>query len=437
MDVPNARIRMQIHKNDDWRVDGILRLIEEARRPGPLQAVLKTMCEQVAVIAHADVVSVYVREPGSDGDSLVMRANVGFPSAAIGHVRLRLGEGITGTAAEVMRPISASIGAEDSHYKFIPELGEEKYPSFLAIPLFSRGSVAGVLVLQRSEANAFTPAEVALATALATTFAYALEGARSNDNTSQAPRSARLVGVSCVPGVALGRTIMLGTLEAIRERALVIKDPAAAADSGFADIAALVRRAVRKLEPNLEADDMRRLRSYALMLEDQRLRDTVRRQCGRLGLVSGLKQVAREYAVATYVTGESDPLLEERAAEVESLCLLTAASACQFPLPTAGSVLVIAERLTAVVALTVASLNGTAIVASGHLDPQSLGLSIARCAEIPVLSNLSGLFAWARPDDAVLVDANQGLLRINPPATQIARHRHQSKNPPAQTPPRE
>src|SRR3978361_1386465 len=96
---PNARIRMQIHKNDDWRVDGILRLIEEARRPGPLPAVLKTMCEQVAVIAHADVVTVYVRETTHDGDMLVLRANVGFPAAAIGHVRLRLGEGITGTAA--------------------------------------------------------------------------------------------------------------------------------------------------------------------------------------------------------------------------------------------------------------------------------------------------------------------------------------------------
>ncbi|MEY4576293.1 MAG: hypothetical protein RL701_996 [Pseudomonadota bacterium] len=418
---------MQIHKNDDWRVDGILRLIEEARRPGPLQAVLKTMCEQVAVIAHADVVSVYVREQSKDGDELVMRANIGFPSAAIGHVRLRLGEGITGTAAEVMRPISASIGAEDSHYKFIPELGEEKYPSFLAIPLFVRGAAAGVLVLQRSEANAFTSAEVALSTALATTFAHALEDSRGGETTALAPRSARLVGVSCAPGVALGRALMLGTLEAIRERALGIRDPALAADKGLGDIAGIVRRAVRKMEPKLPAADMRRLRTYALMLDDQRLRDTVQEQCGRLGLITGLKQVAREYAVATYVTGEADPLLEERAAEVESLCLLTAAAACQFPLPSAGTVLVVAERLTAVIALTVASLNATAIVASGHLEAQSLGMTVARCAGIPVVSNLSGLFAWVRPDDSVLVDADQGLLRINPPATQIARYRHQNK----------
>ena len=424
---PNARIRMQIHKNDDWRVDGILRLIEEARRPGPLPALLKTMCEQVSVIAHADVVSVYVCETTSDGDMLVMRANVGFPAAAIGHVQLRLGEGITGTAAEVMRPISASIGAEDQHYKYIPELGEEKFPSFLAIPLFVRGAAAGVLVLQRSEAHAFTSAEVALSTALATTFAHALEASKASDSTELAPRSARLVGVTCVQGVALGRALMLGTLEAIRERAMAISDTAAAAQKGFADITGIVRRGVRRLEPKLSAADLRRLRSYSLMLDDQRLRDTVQEQCGRLGLVSGLKQVAREYAVATYVTGESDPLLEERATEVETLCLLVAAAACQFPLPSAGSVLIVAERLTAVAALTVAALNGAAIVASGHLEQDSLSLAVARAAGVPVLCDIPGLFAWVRPDDSVLVDADRGVLRVNPPATQIARYRHNNK----------
>jgi phosphotransferase system, enzyme I, PtsP len=424
---PNARIRMQIHKNDDWRVDGILRLIEEARKPGPLPAVLKIMCEQVAVIAHADVVTVYVREPTTDGDMLVLRANVGFPAAAIGHVRLRLGEGITGTAAEVMRPISASIGAEDSHYKFIPELGEEKFPSFLAIPLFVRGAAAGVLVLQRSEANAFTSAEVALSTALATTFAHALESSRVTDSTELAPRSARLVGVTCVPGVALGRALMLGTLEAIRERAMAISDTSVAAQKGFSDITGIVRRGVRKLESKLSSTDLRRLRSYSLMLDDQRLRDTVKNQCGKLGLVSGLKQVAREYAVATYVTGESDPLLEERATEVETLCLLVAAAACQFPLPSAGSVLIVAERLTAVAALTVAALGGAAIVASGHLEEDSLSMAVARAAGVPVLCDIPGLFAWVRPDDSVLVDADRGVLRVNPPATQIARYRHNNK----------
>lgn len=420
---PPASIRMQIHKNDDFRIDGILRLIEEARKPGPLATVLKTMCEQVAKIAHADIVSVYVREQGQEGEMLVMRANVGFPASAVGHVRLRMGEGITGTAAEVMRPISAQVAAEDTHYKHIPELGEERYPSFLAIPLLVRGATAGVLVLQRSEANAFAVAEVALATALATTFAHALENARG-DVAGLVPRSARLVGRPLAPGVALGRTIMLGTLEAIRERAQAIADPALVAEQAFEDVVGIVRRAQKKLEAKLPEAELRRLRTYALMLDDQRLRDTVHEQCGKLGLLAGLKQVAREYAVASYVTGEPDPMLEERAAEVEGLCLLVAVSACGFALPSGGSVLVIAERLTAMIALAVVGLSGAAIIAAGNLDASSLGVAVARAAGLPVLDDITGLFAWVRPDDSVLVDADGGVLRVNPPATQIARYRH-------------
>ena len=79
------------------------------------------------------------------------------------------------------------------------------------------------------------------------------------------------------------------------------------------------------------------------------------------------------------------------------------------------------------VALTVAALNGTAIIASGHLEPNSLSMSVAKAANFPVLCDIPGLFAWVRPDDSVLVDAEQGVLRVNPPATQIARYRHSVK----------
>jgi phosphoenolpyruvate-protein kinase (PTS system EI component) len=89
--------------------------------------------------------------------------------------------------------------------------------------------------------------------------------------------------------------------------------------------------------------------------------------------------------------------------------------------------LIVAERLTSVAALTVAALNGAAIVASGHLEQDSLSLAVARAAGVPVLCDIPGLFAWVRPDDSVLVDSDRGVLRVNPPATQIARYRHNNK----------
>lgn len=419
-------IRMHVHERDDLRVDGILRLIESASESGTLNKVLQKMCGHAATIAHADVVSVYVREQSDAGDFLVLRANIGFPSSAIGTVRLALGEGIVGTAAEVMRPISAQVAQEDAHYKHVPELGEERFPSLLAIPLLARGSVAGVLVLQRGEAAAFGDAEVALGTALATTFAHAIE---HRDHPGRAPaRSARLNGTVVVPGTALGRGLMLGTLEALHPARGGVAASESDVDHAFTAIATILRKAEKRVQATLEPAARGSLEILLLMLDDQRLRTIAAERCQKLGLAPGFRQVAREYAVATYSGRASDPMLEQRAIEVESLCLLLATSACGLPLPSPGEVLIVAERLTAMAALTVIGGRAAAIVASAPLEDDSLGVKVARAGAVPVLSNVAGLFAWVRPEDTLLVDGSQSIVRVNPPATTIARYRHKRES---------
>ena len=419
-----SEIRMHVHERDDLRVDGILRLIEAASEPGSSAQVLQNMCKHVAVIGHADVVSVYVREQHDDADWLVLRANVGFPASAIGKVRLAIGEGITGTAAEVMRPISAQIAQEDSHYKHVPELGEERFPSLLAIPLLVRGAVAGVLVLQRGEAAAFADTEVALGTALATTFSHALE---HRGDVGRAPaRSARLTGTALSDGTALGRATMLGTLEALERRTAARGDRDANIEQALEDIGSILRRADRRVQALLSPVHRGELASLMLILEDQRLRATMLDRCKQHGISAGLKQVAREYAVAIYVAnaGAGDALLEQRAIEVENLCLLLATSANGLPMPSPGEVLVVAERFNVVTALAVVGCRASAVVAGGPLPVNSLAVAIAGAAKIPVLADIAGLFAWVRPDDTLLVDCNAGILRVNPPATTIARYRH-------------
>ena len=78
-----------VHERGNQSLDGIFRLIEAAGQPRPLAEVLARMCADVATIAAADVVSVYVRE--HEGDTLVftLRGNVGFPAESVGRVHLR------------------------------------------------------------------------------------------------------------------------------------------------------------------------------------------------------------------------------------------------------------------------------------------------------------------------------------------------------------
>ena len=99
----DSTIRVLVHERGDRRIDGILRLIEEAGRARPLFATLQTLVAEIAAITASDVVSVYLKE---DSDVLVMRANVGFPREAIGRVRLRVGQGITGFSRR-SRPTSS------------------------------------------------------------------------------------------------------------------------------------------------------------------------------------------------------------------------------------------------------------------------------------------------------------------------------------------
>jgi phosphotransferase system enzyme I (PtsP) len=352
----------------------------------------------------------------------VLRANVGFPTAAVGMVRLALGEGITGTAAEVMRPISSNLAQEDEHYKHVPELGEERFPSLLAIPLLVRGTVAGVLVLQRSEAAAFTDTEVALGTALATTFCHALE--HRGDAARTTARSARLTGTALSPGAALGKVLLLGTLEALKPERGSAEAAPDRTDKAFDHIAGIMRKGHKRVAEQLEPAARGMLESLLLMLDDQRLRSTAVERTAERGIVGGLRQVAREYAVATYVASAGDPLVEQRAIEIENFCLLVATSALDLPLPSPGEVVLVSERLNAVTALMIVGGRAAGVIASGPLPDDGLGVAIARAGGLPTLANIPGLFAWVLPDDTVLVDADASILRVNPPATTIARYRH-------------
>src|SRR5580692_10405999 len=209
----------QVHDSGNHTtLDGIFRLISLGEREEPLEDVLTAMCGDIAAIASADVASVYVRDETPDGERFTMRGNVGFPPEALGRVHLGRGEGITGFAADRLRPVSVADADRDARFKYIPGLGEEQFPALLAVPVLRGGAAAGVLVLQRRAATAFTAEEVVLATALAAVLNHALERGEGRERLRAQEadrRTVRLSGVSIVGGAAMGRAEALPTLAAL------------------------------------------------------------------------------------------------------------------------------------------------------------------------------------------------------------------------------
>ena len=392
---------VQVHHRGDRGVDGILRLIELASHDGPVETTLTAMCDEVAAITAVDVVSVYVCED----ERLVMRGNHGFPRAAIGATALAVGEGITGLVAECMRPVSAAHAAAEAAYKHVPGLGEEKYPVFVGVPLIGGGAAIGVLVLQRKR-RPFTADEVTLATALGAPVTLAIERRRAT-----AVRAARLSGIGHVAGAVLGRATAVPTVTAFDQAP---GDDALGIERAFTRLRDDLGRAMKRLADSPGGDAPAAgaaLDRFALALCDARLRERLEAVAGQ---PSALRAVAKEYARAPYRVGTtSDPTY---VAEIEELCALLGDLRALRP----GAVW-IADRIHAIVAIVAVARGAAALVAADAISP--CALAIARAARLPAVSDVTGLFGWARPNDLLAVDGDHGVVLVHPAQTDIERMR--------------
>lgn len=433
---PAAKRGFQVHEVGDRTLDGLLRLIGLGEREEPLEGVLTAMCADVAAIAGADVASVYVREDGPDGPRFTMRGNVGFPTEALGRVHLRPGEGITGFVAEKLRPVSVGVADHDEHFKYISGLGEERFPALLAVPVLRGGAAAGVLVLQRSAPQAFSDTEVVLATALAAVINHALErGAdRARRQAERAERQAvRLQGTSLSPGSALGHAELLPTLAALS------REPRdAAGERSASRIGELFKRLEARLEAAMAsapATAAAEMASLAFVLQDERLRSRLVGACTSEPPLRALSELARAYARVPFggaTAGRDDAAAEwmgNRATEIEDLCVLAFAATSARPLLRSGTI-VVAERLGLFASLHAISAGVSGFVIEGTGTVTGAAAAVVRAAGKPLLANVAGVFAWLRPDDLLVVDADTntdgdtGALRINPSATTVARYRN-------------
>lgn len=418
-----------VHERGNRSLDGIFRLIEVAGQAAPLDRVLAAMCRDVAQTAAADVVSIYVRdgrgaEVGDEGAAFTMRGNVGFPADAVGRVRLRAGEGIVGFVAQCLRPVSVDAAERDEHFKYVPGLGEERFPVMLAVPVVSGGAVGGVLVLQRTALHPFTGEEVVLATALAAVISHALERAAERERERERKATstvARLPGAILSRGTAMGRAEILPTLAAMG------RSPEAPASVPFRFDALIgrLREGLRRAE--LPAALNAQVGFLAPMLDDSRLGERIEAAAASRDPLRALSEVAREYARVSCRTSWSDgdtaDLMIDRAAEIEDLCVLAHAAMSGRTLIRPGAI-VVAEQLRVFLAVAAIAGGASAFVVETELPADAIAAEIVRAAGRPFLAGVKGLFSWVRPDDLLVVDAEAGSLRVNPEATAVARFRN-------------
>jgi phosphotransferase system enzyme I (PtsP) len=137
---------------------------------------LQKAVEMVAKYIGADVCSIYLYDESSI--ELYLAATTGLNPEAVGKIRLKGGEGIVGHCFLNLKPVCEGKAFQNPHFKYFKEAREERFKSFLVVPIH-RGAVRiGAMVVQHERPDVFDETEILALRATSSQLASSIENAR-------------------------------------------------------------------------------------------------------------------------------------------------------------------------------------------------------------------------------------------------------------------
>lgn len=184
-------------------------IVQEVGVAKDLQSVLEIIVDRVKTAMKTDVCSIYLRDGGG---KYTLMATRGLNADAVGEVRLTREEGLVGWVVSREEPINLDDAESHPRYQYFPETGEERFSSFLGVPVIHHRAVLGVLVVQQTERRRFDESEEAFLVTISAQLAGAIAHAEATGALALMGHQAKessFKGVAGAPGVAMGKAIVI------------------------------------------------------------------------------------------------------------------------------------------------------------------------------------------------------------------------------------
>jgi phosphotransferase system, enzyme I, PtsP len=417
-----------------------------------LRGTLDRVVAAVAAGMDAEVCSLYLFDP--QRERLVLRSTVGLDRESVGKVSMRVSEGLVGLVIEKGEPVAVPDAISNPRYKYFPETGEERYHTFLGVPVHDgRHRPLGVLVAQTVERRKFTRSEIRLLSTAANQIAQILSHFRLRETLATkeqerleyrrrmieanrqlkdyekvggktrlaAPvkiRRPRLVGLPAAPGFSQGVAHVVGLFLSMIDRSQRARDSKAelkrledALTRSMSELTALRAR----MAPLMPEADLKIFDAHRLILEDEEFVNRIRESINAgYSAESALFRVIDELSAGLLATA-SDGYLRERATDFRDVGHRVLRHLSQeerkgaFTKPT----IIVAEELT-LSQLTLVShekLAGIALQSGGVTSHAAI---LARAFEIPTVVGVEHLMESVVEGDHLVLDGNSGVVYVNP-----------------------
>lgn len=397
------------------------RVIQEVNGARNLNAALATMVRRIRKAMGTDVCSFYLYDEAFE--SLVLMETIGLRTQAVGRVILPLGEGLVGLVAKRSEPLNLEDAQAHPQFRYFESTGEERYSSFLGIPIIHQRRMLGVLVVQQAEKRCYDDEDEAFLVTMAAQLAGVLAHSLATGNLTsptQAKRQTMFKGVPASPGIAMGEAVVItppADLDSVPD--LIPSDEAfeiARLKEALEKTREEIRAAGKRLVNRISAQELALFDAYQQMLGESALSKEVEKRIREGQWAPGaLADVVRRHV--QYLERVDDDYLRERAADVRDLGRRVLAHLQQdtpstpetYPDNTilVGDELSVAllgevprDKLKGLVSVRGSSTSHVAIVARAMGIPTVLGM-----VELP-LPRLSGA--------PVVLDGHRGRLFVRP-----------------------
>jgi len=135
-----------------------LRILHEVAKDisgnAELDELLHRIIEIVMHFIVADSCLIYLYD--KQNDELILTASSHPRKKALGRIKLKMGEGLTGWVAQEKLPVALAKEAyKDPRFKTFASLNDDKYEAFLSIPILSKDEIIGVMNIRNRQQHVY------------------------------------------------------------------------------------------------------------------------------------------------------------------------------------------------------------------------------------------------------------------------------------------
>lgn len=415
-----------------------------------LQDTLDNIVTLVAKRMGSDVCSIYLLE--SDGETLTLKATKGLSKASVGRVSMKVHEGLTGLAVETRAMVMTDNAPAHPRYKYFKEAKEERFLSFLGLPLFEHKAPIGVIVVQTRETRSFSDDEVSILRTITFQIGSIVHTARLLDSIQHKERerawfetelakvrngsevvngsksgsakrstvSRTLGGTAVSPGFSRGKIYLL---DRFNDKVIKLAKVGTIEEEQSKFSQALEKAKIqtiymeKRVSETLSADDAAIFHTHLMILEDRSFSAKVTDQIEQgIGATRAVHDVVQHYVQA--FSAMEDLYLRERSADMEDIGrrIIDAIEGND-----SNEVILKEKRVLVAEEIfpsTLAMLDPNKIlgIVTEKGNVYSHAAIMAKSLGIPAVLGVQGVMDAANVKDEIIVDGTSGHVYLNPAA---------------------